>query len=129
MSWTLYDYVDGRERNVIADWCRGLQKKDRIRLVKRMDILGESGHELCPGLAGPVHNSPHLYKIKVNGNVAVRLLLCKGPWDMDSEYTFLLGTFESDDKLPPGTLEAAEERRADILTNENRRCLHERPTI
>src|ERR1035437_4204722 len=129
MSWTLYDYVDGRGQNVIADWCRGLQKTDRIKLVKRMDTLAESGHALCPGLAGPVHNSPHLYKIKVNGNVAVRLFLCKGPSFMDSEYTFLRGAFENDDELPLGTLEVAEERRADILRNRNRRCLHERPTV
>jgi hypothetical protein len=129
MSWTLYDYVDRRGRNDIAQWCRGLQKNDRIRLVKRMDLLAESGHELCPGLAGPVHNSSHLYKIKVNGSLAVRLLLCKGPLSMDDEYTFLLGAFERDDELPPGTLETAEERRTEILQDKNRRCLHERPTV
>jgi hypothetical protein len=129
MTWTLYDYVDRRGQNVIADWCRGLQKRDRIRLVKRMDILAESGHELCPGLVGPVHNSSHLYKIKVNGSIAVRLLICKGPLNMDDEYTFLLGAFERDDELPPGTLESAEERRAEILKDKNRRCLHERPTV
>jgi hypothetical protein len=129
MPWTLYDYVDWRGQNEIAQWCRGLQKNDRIRLVKRMDTLAESGHELCPGLAGPVHNSPHLYKIRVNGSVAVRLLLCKGPLNMDGEYTFLLGAFESDDELPAGTLETAEGRRAEILRDKTRRCLHERPTV
>ena len=127
MTWILYDYVDARGRNVIADWCRGLQKKDRIRLVKRMDTLAESGHELCPGMAGPLHGSPHLYKIKVNGNVAVRLVFCKGPLNKDREYTFLLGAFEQDDELPTGTLETAEERRVEILIYPTRRCPHERP--
>jgi hypothetical protein len=92
-----------------------------------MDTLAESGHELCPGMAGPLHGSPHLYKLKVNGNVAVRLMFCKGPLSKDREYTFLIGAFEKDDELPIGTLETAEKRRAEILTDPTRRCPHERP--
>jgi hypothetical protein len=111
---------------MIKQWCARLQKKDLIRLTQKIDKLAETGHELCPGLAGPLHNSRHLYKIKVNGNVAVRLLLCKGPICMEAEYTLLMGAFETDDKLPEGTLEAAEQYRQEIIQDKNRRCIHER---
>lgn len=126
MTWSLYDYVSRRGENVIKQWCSRLQKKDLIRLTQRIDKLAEVGHELCPGLAGPIHNSRHLYKIKVNGNVAVRLLLCKGPISMETEYTLLMGEFETDDELPDGTLETAEQHRQDIIHDKNRRCAHER---
>ena len=46
---------------------------------------------------------------------------------METEYTFLLGAFENDDKLPVGTLEAAEGIREAIKRDgKNRRMLHER---
>ncbi|HZQ19604.1 MAG TPA: hypothetical protein VFA90_12850 [Terriglobales bacterium] len=129
MPWELYDYVSRRGENVIKQWCGRLQKRDLIRLTQRIDKLAESGHELCPGLAGPIHNSRHLYKIKVNGNVAARLFLCKGPISMETEYTLLFGAFESDDKLPAGTLETAEQYRQEIISDRLRRCIHERLTI
>src|SRR5438552_16901294 len=115
MHWNLYDYRDQRGRNAIADWCVGLQKRDFVRLAEKIDRLGISGHELCPGLAGPLNESRHLYKIRVNGSVAVRLLLCKGPIEMELEYTLLIGAFERDDKLPEGVVRAAELRREEII--------------
>lgn len=94
---------------------------------QRIDLLGEKGKDLCPGLAGPLHGSPHLYKIKVNGRVAARMILCKGPIDMEAEYTLLLGAFERDDELPDGVLEIAEAYRQEIILDPaNRRTLHER---
>jgi hypothetical protein len=94
---------------------------------RKIDALAKDGKDFCPGLAGPLHGSPHLYKIKVNGRVAARLILCKGPINMETEYTFLLGAFENDDKLPVGTLEAAEGIREAIKRDgKNRRMLHER---
>src|SRR5215467_14566416 len=108
MPWKIYDHRDRRGQNPVLAWCVRLEKKDLARMNQRIDILEEKGKDLCPGLAGPLHGSPHLYKIKVNGNVAPRLLLCKGPIDMEAEYTLLLGEFERDDELPEGTLERAE---------------------
>jgi hypothetical protein len=94
---------------------------------QRIDILGLKGKDFCPGLAGPLHGSPHLYKIRINGRVAARLLLCKGPISMETEFTFLLGAFEVDDELPEGTLETAESyRQAIILNPAQRRGPHER---
>jgi hypothetical protein len=127
MPWKLYDYRDRRGQNSVLAWCIRLEKKDLARMNQRIDLLEEKGKDLCPGLAGPLHGSPHLYKIKVNGNVAPRLLLCKGPIDMEAEYTFLLGEFERDDELPAGTLERAEALRQQIIEDPNeRRRPHER---
>ncbi|MGB6474870.1 MAG: hypothetical protein WBF04_12505 [Candidatus Sulfotelmatobacter sp.] len=94
---------------------------------QRIDLLGEKGKDFCPGLAPNLHGFSHLYKIKINGSVAVRLILCKGPISMESEFTFLLGAFETDDELPKGTLETAESyRQAIILDPAERRGPHER---
>jgi len=93
----------------------------------KIDLLEQNGHELCPGLASNLNKAPHLYKIKINGRVAARLFLCKGPINMDTEYTLLLGAFEVDDELPEGTLRIAESYRQEILRDpSNRRGKHER---
>jgi hypothetical protein len=127
MTWTLYDYRDKRDENPVRAWCERLQKPDLARMNQRIDLLSEKGKDFCPGLAGPLRGSPHLYKIKVNGRVAARMILCKGPIDMEGEYTLLLGAFERDDELPVGTLETAEMyRREIILDPTQRRTLHER---
>ena len=94
---------------------------------QRIDILETKGKDFCPNLAGPLRGSPHVYKIRVNGNVAARLLLCKGPIQMETEYTLLMGAFERDDELPEGILERAESLRQEVIANPNeRRGLHER---
>lgn len=127
MAWVLYDYRDQRGTNPVREWCEQLQKTDLARMNQRIDLLGEKGKDFCPGLAGPLHGSPHLYKIKINGSVAARLLICKGPMSMETEYTLLLGAFEKDDELPEGTLNTAESyRQAIILNPRDRRGQHER---
>jgi hypothetical protein len=127
MAWMLYDYRDSRNRNPVREWSERLQKKDLARINHRIDMLGGKGKDFCPGLAGPLHGSPHLYKIKINGTVAARMILCKGPINMEIEYTLLLGAFERDDELPAGTIETAEScRQAIIRDPKNRRGPHER---
>src|SRR5580704_877448 len=115
MTWDLYDYRDHRHRNLVRDWCERLQKKDLAKMNQRLDLLAQSGHLLCPGLASNLHGAPHLYKVKINGSVAARLFFCKGPINMEVEYTLLLGEFERDGELPRGTLETAESYRQAII--------------
>ncbi len=94
---------------------------------KKLDLLAQSGHELCPGLGINLRGAAHLYKIKINGSVAARLIFCKGPINMELEYTLLLGAFETDNKLPDGTLETAESYRKEIIADSvDRRSAHER---
>jgi hypothetical protein len=126
MTWALYNYRNARGDNEVLAWCKGLQKSDLAKMNKRIDLLAQGGMDLCPNLVGPLRGSKHLYKIRTNGDVAARLLLCKGPINMEMEFTLLLGAFEKDDELPPGTLERAESYREEIISDPQRRCVHER---
>jgi len=127
MTWTIYDYVDHRGVNTVKSWMeKELQKPERVRMTQKIDLLRLNGGQLSPELlAGPLNESRHLYKIRINGRVAPRLLLCKGPLRMESEFTLLLGVSERDGRLPEGAIEKAEQYRQSIIDNPNRRCLHE----
>jgi hypothetical protein len=61
--------------------------------------------------------SKHIKKIRVNGRVALRPLLCRGPVDMQGrEYTLLCGSTEKDKKfVPANALELSEERRESVI--------------
>src|SRR5437588_9360141 len=100
--WTLFDYVNEDGVNEIAQWTRRLEKRQRIKLNQKLDMLQKHGPDLPPQLlAGPIF--PHIYKLKVKGNVQLRPMLCKGPIIYDEEFTLLLGAIETDDELdrPP----------------------------
>lgn len=67
----------------------------------------------------------HIYKLRMNGDRALRPLLCKGPIDMDREHTLLLGAIEVNSVLDTDA-EDAEAIRSAILADEKRRMPHER---
>lgn len=124
----LFDYCDGRG-NDIARATRGLQKKERAKLGEKFARLETQGQdELFPSLLiGPLHRAKHIYKIRVNGRVALRPLLCKGPQNMDQEYTILMIAEERDRQwVPRHALRTAENRRQEIIANPQRRVRHER---
>ncbi len=124
----LFDYCDGRG-NDIARATRGLQKTERAKLAEkfvRLETQGQDG--LFPGLVvGPLRGARHIYEIKINGPVAVRPLLCKGPQNMNQEYTILMIAQERDNQwVPRNAPQIAENRRQEIITNPQRRVRHER---
>ena len=124
----LFDYCDGRG-NDIARATRGLQKKERAKLARKFIALETNGQdELYPGLvSGPLRGARHIYEIKINGPVAVRPLLCKGPQNMNQEYTILMIAQERDNQwVPRNAPQIAENRRQEIITNPQRRVRHER---
>ena len=125
MSFKLYDYVDGRGINVIADWTRGLQKPQRASLNVKLDLLASQGRDLPPKLLSDTP-SPHIKKIRINGSVALRPMLCKGPINNDDEFTLLVGAIEKDRKfVPPNALPTAIARRTEVSIDPTRRCQHE----
>jgi hypothetical protein len=67
----------------------------------------------------------HIYKLKVRGEKALRPLLCKGPLDMDGEFTFLLGAIEVNSQLDEDA-EDAEARRSIVIADPSRRILNGR---
>jgi hypothetical protein len=128
-GWRLYDYLDGNRRNEFADWTRGLQTKQRARLNQKLRMLEKSGPDLPPQLlAGPIKHYAHIYKMKINGQVALRPLLCKGPIRNDEEFTLLKGATEVGFKWqPPNAPVIAIKRRQDVIDNPSqRRCTHVR---
>jgi len=75
-------------------------------------------------LAGPIYK--HVYKLVIHADVMLRPMLCKGPINVDTEYTLLFGVVEKGGKLPTGSKERAENNRETILKDPARRCSHVR---
>ncbi len=126
-KWDIYDYADHRGKNLIKEWIQTLQRKDRARLMAKLDLLHTNGPELPQGLLSDTP-SRHIKKIRVNGDVALRLLLCRGPVSMEAkEYTLLLGATERDRKfVPPKAIAIAEEHREFVIKEPlKRRVKHE----
>jgi len=124
MAWEIYEFLDSRGERMIVRWVRKarIQKKARILLDQKLDLLKEHGPELPPELLspGPIDGG-HIYKLKVRGPVMLRPLLCKGPFLMDAEYTLLQGAIERGDVLPPGDVVKAEENRQVLILDRERR--------
>jgi hypothetical protein len=124
MSWEIYEFLDNRGERVIVRWARKarVQKRARILLDQKIDLLREHGPDLPPELLspGPIDGG-HIYKLKVRGSVMLWPLLCKGPFSMDAEYTLLQGAIERGDVLPPGDVAKAEENRQALMLDQDRR--------
>ena len=123
--WKLFDYVDERGRNDVKRWMKGLEKPDRARLEAKLDTLEEHGPGLPSDLLSDTTDR-NLKKMRINGRVAPRPILCVGPSDNSQEYTLLIGAVERDRKwVPKNALKMARERREAILRDpETRRCPH-----
>jgi hypothetical protein len=115
-KWDIYDYLDHRG-NVIEDWLNNeLQVPERARIMRKLDALHDNGPDLSSELLSDTP-SPHIKKIRVNGQVAPRLLICRGPVNITGrEYTLLFGCTERDRKfVPPNALARAEENREFVI--------------
>jgi len=134
-KWRIYEYLNAQGRSAIGDWLieGSISERDRGQLVAKMDMLALHGPELPPGLlAGPLKSKrnrklqSHTYKLIIHGDKMLRPMLCKGPIDMDREYTMLLGAIEVNFQLDED-VEDAELRRTEIIADPlNRRRLNGR---
>jgi hypothetical protein len=127
MSWALYDYVDAQGRNDFEAWSANLQKPELAKLNRKLKALEDNGPDLLPQmLAGPLKGYAHIYKLKINGRVALRPLLCKGPIDNEREFTLLKGAFEVGNRWePPNAPSEAVNRRGYVIADpSNRRTPH-----
>jgi hypothetical protein len=128
MAWEVYVFLDKRGHRVIVHWVRKsrIQRRARILLDQKVDLLREHGPDLPPELLspGPIDGG-HIYKLKVRGPVMLRPLLCKGPFSMADEYTLLHGAIERGGILPVGDVEKAEENRQELLATRDRRLPYE----
>jgi hypothetical protein len=126
MSWDLYDFTNARGESLLKEWVERerLSRRDLGQLHHKLDMLVTAGPSLPPKLlAGPVHK--HIYKLIIHGERMLRPFLCKGPFNMDTEFTLLLGAIETDWKLDHDPKEA-ESNRIILLGDPGRRRRHER---
>lgn len=126
MAFALYDFVDTHNENVFLQWTLKLQKAQRVKLKQRLDMLEEHGEELWPHiLAGTAVAS--IFKMKVQGPVKLRPLLCRGPVPGEAKtYTMLAGAKEVGSQWQPASiLNTARDRRlAAAADPANRRVIH-----
>ena len=126
MAWEIYDYIDSHGNNDVQRWFQKLQTRDRARLNSKLDMLMRTGPDLAPRLLSDTTDRS-IKKIRVNGNVALRPMLCRGPINNDLEYTLLIGATEKDRKRKPrNAIEQAGERRTIIINDPTRRINQER---
>ena len=125
--YSLYDFLDARGNNAITIWIKGLERIERQKINTRIAMLEANGGDLPPKLLSDT-SEPHIKKIRVNGQVAPRLFLCRGPIDIKGEFTLLFGTTEKDNKtVDKNAAERAEERRKMVIDDPiKRRCPHEK---
>ena len=65
-EWRLFDYVDSRGVNVIKEWMLGLEKAERARLNRKLDMLAQNGPDLSPGLLAGT-KLRHIDKLRITG--------------------------------------------------------------
>lgn len=125
----LWDFVSARGENVILRWVKDdrLTVRDRAKLNQKLDRLSQIEFELAIDtklLAGPIYKD--IYKLVIHGDVMLRPMLCRGPFEIDGEYTLLLGAVETGGKLPQGSKTRASANRQELLADRSRRCAHVR---
>jgi hypothetical protein len=125
--FALYDFCNQGGDNIIAKWAskEGLTKRDRALLDVKFDSLVIHGVGLIPKLLAAVEHQPGIFKLRVQTTRALRPMLCKGPFNMEAEFTILLGSIEENFKLRPPSSKATENRDA-LIAGRNRRVAHER---
>lgn len=124
----VWHYKDEKGVDVIAEWLSALQKRERIKLQLKIDMLSRYGSELPPLLLSET-GEPHIKKLKVHGKIQLRPLLCKITEDDDvnEEFVFLLGAFEVQSKyVPANALEIAVSHRENLLKDGTRKTIHVR---
>jgi hypothetical protein len=128
--WRVYCFLSSGGRNVIREWL----DQERVSLAQRAEfqvkitLLQNGGPEMVPGFITETPVAKDIYKAKIKGNkgkVQLRPMLCKGPFAMDEEFTFLCGAIEKDRKLVPKDCKEKAQRHREILIAEPIRRRHE----
>lgn len=127
MKFKLFDYCNPAGENEFKAWTQALQPVQRGKLNAKLDMLKMLGDGLLPvTLTGT--DTPGILKLRIKGSVQLRPMLCKGPVDVDEEFSLLVGAIEVGSKLkPPNAAVIADGRKNEIRKYpDNRRVKHER---
>ncbi len=143
MPSTLYDYKDEKGVNIITAWLQGLPKPQLAKVNSKIRSLRQNGDQILPGFVTDAVGSRYIKEIVIGGNIALRLLLCRGPIKMQyepsksgnggrppigtaPEFTFLFGAEERDGNyVPANAVQLAEAFRERVIGDpDNRRTEH-----
>jgi len=127
VPFALYDFVGNDPLGEIGGWRGGLTSRSRGQLDSKITMLAISGMNLPPKLlAGPIKKTRHIYKLVIHADVMLRPMLCKGPFDMETEFTLLLGAVEVQWVLAPDPQQAVDNRNA-LLADRKKRIIYAQP--
>lgn len=126
MPYELFDHVLPNGHNDFQEWTSRLQIKERAKLNEKIDKLLMEGEALRPVLLSDCGESG-IYKLRIQGGVKLRPRLCRGPIQVDAEYTFLAGAKEVQSKdVPSNANQLAKDRKVAIVADPTRRVEHEK---
>ena len=127
MPFILYDFVNEAHVNEFKKWTQDLEKNPRAKLNEKIDKLFLYGDGLHPHVLTDT-DVPGIQKLRVQGNVKLRPLLCKGPVQVHAEYTFLMGAKEIGSKwVPANAPKKANDKKQAVRANpKTRRIEHEK---
>jgi hypothetical protein len=122
-SMPLWTFVSESGRDVLKEWARKVRLPTwaRARLDQKLDVVSQQPFETLIHtrlLAGPIAKQRHIYKLRVDGATAVRVMLCRGPLLGESGHTLLEGALERDRRLtPPDAPERAARNREKVISD------------
>lgn len=128
MQNTLWAFTSKGGRDIVSEWVNAVRLPTRVRAVldQKCDVLRCQPFESVVHsklLAGPI--AKHIYKLRLNGTIAVRIMICRGPVAEEIEYTLLEGAVERDGKLVPRDApDRASRNRLTLLAHPHRRKEH-----
>lgn len=127
MVYSLFDYLCPKGLNEFRAWTERLETRQRAKLNEKIDKLERHGDELHPHMLTDTH-VPGIKKLRVQGNVKLRPLLCNGPVSVRTEYTLLMGAKEVGGKwVPKGAPDSADALKSAVSHEpKKRRTKHER---
>jgi hypothetical protein len=124
LPWRIYCFLSERGSNLIREWLDGekVTSSQRAAFQSKIDLFERSGPDLTPGFITSTPIAADIYKMKIRGQVQLRPMACRGPIDMDREYTILLGWIErNNDRVPNEIKVKAQQNRAIVVSDPSRR--------
>ena len=121
-AWTFWDYVDAQGRNQIRDWLDSFRNKKtrtqiRSKLVSLFEQANAVGTLTYPRYEKLLGLHSDLIAIRWPRNkIAYRVFACYGNEARKEVWLLAGGTEQNNNYRPPGILETALVRRADILS-------------
>ena len=113
------------DRNLIRKWAADVRlgKRDRALLDQKLDALSALNFDLATHthlVAGPLNNSAdkHIYKLRVNASIMIRVMLCRGPLPGEAACTLLAGATERNMLyVPANAPQMASARRKQVMAS------------